>query len=185
MEQWKPIPGYEGLYDASNLGNIRTSPGKVTSNARYDRRVWASRVMRKKYQRRSSGGRDARVSLWKDGHEQTWLVARLVAMAWCEGYAEGMTVNHIDGNPENNCIDNLEWISLAENIRHGFETGLYAAAQKPVMLIDSTGKEYCFPSMAEASRYLGHGEKYVSEALLKRNGCAHDTANNPYTAVRM
>lgn len=52
-------------------------------------------------------------------------MARLVAMTWCEGYKEGLTVNHINGNPMDNRAENLEWITRAENIRHGFKVGLY------------------------------------------------------------
>ena len=126
MEQWKMIPGYEGLYEASTYGQIRTAEGKTTSNARYPKRVWKQRILKLKYVHRKNGRlKDARVCLWKDGKEKTFLVSRLVAMTWCDGYADGLTVNHKDGNPLNNDCSNLEWISLAENIRHGFRTGLY------------------------------------------------------------
>jgi hypothetical protein len=127
MEQWKDIPGYEGLYQASTDGRIRTAEGKTTASARFPHRVWKQRIMKLKYQTRKSGrSKDARVCLWKDGKEKTFLVSRLVALAWCDGYADGLTVNHKDGDPMNNHPDNLEWISLADNIRHGFRTGLYS-----------------------------------------------------------
>lgn len=45
MEVWKDIPNYEGLYQASSLGRIRTCENKVTSNARYSTRVWKSRLI--------------------------------------------------------------------------------------------------------------------------------------------
>lgn len=130
MEQWKMIPGYEGLYEASTLGQIRSAEGKITSNARYSRRVWKQRIIKQKYVNRKTGKcRDARVCLWKDGKEKTHLVSRLVAMTWCNGYADGLTVNHKDGNPLNNNYKNLEWMSLADNIRHGFKNGLYHRAK--------------------------------------------------------
>jgi hypothetical protein len=129
MEQWKAIPGYEGLYEASTLGQIRTVEGKITSNARYPRRVWKQRILKLKYELRKSGQhKDARVCLWKDGKEKTFLVSRLVAMTWCRGYAEGLTVNHKDGNPMNNYYENLEWITLADNIKHAMKNGLYPQA---------------------------------------------------------
>ena len=53
-------------------------------------------------------------------------------MTWCDGYFDGATVNHIDGNSLNNHADNLEWISHADNIRHGFEIGLYPQAKGDV-----------------------------------------------------
>ena len=63
MDKWKDIPGYERLYQASNQGIIRTAPGKTTSNARYEKRVWKTRVM--KGRGKSLVG--WRVGLWKDG----------------------------------------------------------------------------------------------------------------------
>ena len=125
MEKWRDIPGYEGLYQASDLGQIRTCEGKITSNARYAKRVWKQRTLKQKLNKNKKGRIDARVHLWKDGKERTWLVSRLVALTWCDGYAEGLTVNHKNGNPLDNAATNLEWISRKANIQHGFKTGLY------------------------------------------------------------
>lgn len=124
-EVWKDIPGYEGLYQASTLGRIRTCEGKTTSSARFEKRVWKQRIMKQKLTKNGKGRIDARVCLWKEGTEKTWLVARLIALTWCEGYAEGLTVNHKDGDPLNNIPSNLEWITRAANIQHGRKTGLY------------------------------------------------------------
>lgn len=53
-----------------------------------------------------------------------FLVHRLVASAYCEGFAPGLTVNHKDGNKLNNRASNLEWITKADNLRHAHATGL-------------------------------------------------------------
>lgn len=131
MEVWKDIPGYEGLYQASNLGRVRSAPGKTTSNKRYACRIWRSRVMKQKFTPNKNGRTDARVILWKDGNKRTWLVSRLVGLTWCDGYTEGMTINHINGNPLDNRAINLEWVTLSENIKKGFELGLFAHNQSP------------------------------------------------------
>ena len=166
MEIWKSIPGYEGLYEASDIGNIRTCEGKVTSNARFEHRVWKQRVLKQKYGRRKdTDKKDARVTLWKDGIEKTWLVSRLIALAWCDGYFEGATVNHIDGNPINNRADNLEWLSLKENIRHGFRTGLLP--HKRCELTDGHGNVTEFISMVSASHFLGNNKGYISDRISK------------------
>lgn len=159
IEEWKDIPGYEGLYEASTFGRIRTNGNKVTSNARYPERHWKQRIMKQKFQSRCTGKRDARICLWKDGKEKTFLVARLIALTWCDGYVDGMTVNHIDGNPENNCADNLEWMTLKENIQHGFSTGLYHHNMKPVT-IEVNGEQIQYPSIAAASRAIGKNKIY-------------------------
>ena len=173
MTEWKDIPGYEGLYQASNDGQIRTCYGKVTSNARYAKRVWKQRILKQKYGcRRSTNGtrkgkKDARVSLWKDGKERTFLVSRLIASAWCDGYQDGMTVNHIDGNPENNHCENLEWVSIRENIQKGFADGLFRKSQIPITLTLDDGTEMNFPSLSSAERYLGKRRGYFSDKLKR------------------
>lgn len=56
---------------------------------------------------------------------ERWLLHRLVATLWCENPNNYTTVNHIDGDKGNNSADNLEWCSIQENIRKGFEANLY------------------------------------------------------------
>ena len=164
QEIWKPIPGYEGLYDASSIGRIRTSPMKTTSNARYPVRVWKSRILKPKGPR-NIRRQDGRVSLWKDGEHKDLLVARLVAMAWIGLPEDGMTVNHINGDWEDNRPENLEWVSLAENIQKGFDIGLYQTNEKSVFLVDEDGKEELFKSMESAGRAIGRGKGYISGRL--------------------
>ena len=161
MEEWKDIPGYEGLYQASRFGQIRSCEGKTTSNARFANRVWKQRILKQKRTKNRYNREDCRVSLWKEGKEKTMLVARLVAMAFCDGYSDGMTVNHIDGNPLNNRASNLEWCSLAENIRKGYKDGLYSTTKR-ISLIDCNGIEHMFASQAEASRFLGKNSSYLA-----------------------
>lgn len=165
MKRWKDIPGYEGLYQASTEGQIRSAPGKVTNTQYHGNRHWQTRILKGRGSNYKTG---QRVSLWKDGKPTGWLVARLVAITWVPGFAEGMTVNHINGNRMDNRICNLEWLSLADNIRHGFETGLYSNNQKRVLLRDHrSGKQMSFDSMAEASRFLGKAEGFVSNRIGK------------------
>ena len=165
-ELWKDIPEYEGLYQASTLGNIRTHANKTTSSARFPERHWKQRILKPKWQRYSNGRADARVELWKDGKHKTLLVARLVALTWVDGYDDGMTVNHKDGNPQNNNVDNLEWVTIGDNIRHGFDTGLYTSLV-PVTLMDDSGNKYEFKSLSSASRWLGHNVGYLSNCKKK------------------
>ena len=129
MEEWKDIPGYEGLYQASTLGRIRTCEGKVTRSARCSRRVWKQRIMKLKCCRNRKGRQDYRVELWKDGEHHTFLVSRLVALTWCDGYRDGFTVNHKNGDHLDNRAENLEWLSRGDNIRHGFANGFYPQAK--------------------------------------------------------
>lgn len=162
MEQWKDIPGYEGIYQASTEGRIRTCEGKTTSNARYPVRKWKQRILKQKTIQADGYRKDFRVSLWKDGKQKDYLVARLIAMTWVDGYSNNLTVNHIDGNFQNNRKDNLEWLSRKENIRDAFQCGLYDRSKKQVRLTDQNDQYIDFSSMAEASRYLSRSNGYIS-----------------------
>lgn len=178
-ELWKPIPGYEGIYEASNLGRIRTAPGKTTANARYSVRVWKSRVLKPKREL-CKKRQDLRVSLWKDGTVTYHLVSRLVAAAWIGPPEPSMTVNHINGIWLDNSAENLEWVSLSENIRKGFESGLYDATCRPVTLIAESGDALLFRSQRLASQYLGRSDSYIHGKIRKGDRFASDTNGVEY-----
>lgn len=107
---WRAVPGFDG-YEASRTGEIRTKGGRVLAQSAHPRK--------------SGGKSDYYVDLWQGGEHKCVRVARLVARAWVPGYADGMTVNHMDGDTLNNRIENLEWMTLADNIRDGFRRGAY------------------------------------------------------------
>lgn len=173
MEIWKDIPGYEGIYQASTFGNIRTVEGKTTSNKRYPVRRWKSRVLKGRGDNPKTG---KRVNLWKDGKPKDWLVARLVAITFLGFPPKGFTVNHKDGNRMNNAIDNLEWLSLADNIKHGFSTGLYPTKE---VLLHRQGNMFVFESMAKCDRFLNRYKGYTSNAM-KNHLELRDSDGNVY-----
>ena len=174
MEIWKDIPEYEGIYQASNYGNIRTVEGKITYSKLHGKRVWKSRILKGRGDNPTTG---KRVNLWKDGTPKDYLVARLVATTFLGTPPKGFTVNHKDGNRLNNKIDNLEWLSLEDNIRHGFATGLYP--QKKVTL-ESDDSTLIFRSFAQASKFLGRNKGYISNCV-KRKKHAVDSTGKAYT----
>ena len=161
-EIWKDIPNYEGLYEASSLGRIRTKENKITYTKYHGARHWKSRIMSGRGDNKVTG---KRVGLWKNGKCKDWLVARLVAITFLgEPTKEANTVNHINGNRLDNRIENLEWLSLADNIRDAFETGLMP--YKKVKLYNKNCEMY-FTSQAKASLYLQRNKGYVNNCLLK------------------
>ena len=174
MEIWKDIPNYEGLYEASNRGNIRSKEGKVTYTERHGKRVWESRVLKEK----NPSGRDKRVTLWKDGDHKDYLVHRLVAKTFIPNPENKPCINHIDGNPRNNNIENLEWCTYEENERHSRDNGLDGHSKITFLINKETGMKSKFFSMAEASRFLGKSNGYIS-SLLKRD--IKETANHLIT----
>lgn len=177
-EIWKDVPHYEGIYQVSSFGNIRTTEGKTTFTKKHGIRHWKSRVLKTK----GNKAIGTRVTLWKNGKPKDYLVARLVAMAFLGEPPKDFTVNHIDGNRLNNNISNLEWLSLKDNIRHGFKTGLYHNIQKPVE-IKVNEKTIHFNAMAELDVYLNRSKGYTWQRV--KNGFSNviDACGKSYQIV--
>lgn len=150
-EIWKPVAGYEGIFDVSNLGNVRrleqkASPG--TGNYSRPSRVLKVRKNNKGY---------SMVDLWVHNHRSQRLVHRLVAEAFIPNPDNLPEVNHKDENPENCCAENLEWCDRAYNMKYGTLGMRIAKANgKVVYQFDKSNnfvKEY--PSIMEAQRQTG------------------------------
>lgn len=160
---WKPVVGYENIYEVSDSGEVRTSLGKVTFTEKHGVRKWKQRTLKNKVNKRG----DNRVNLWKDGKPKTFLVHRLVALAFISE-VEGKTyVNHIDGNPSNNHVSNLEWCDHKDNNNHAFDNGLMSSNIEVTLINMETGEEHYFRSLSRANAFLGRHHSYLSSKLLK------------------
>lgn len=165
-EIWKDIPNYNG-YQVSNLGRVRTY-NKTTYTEKHGIRHWKNRILKQKLQQRKNKRKDYRVELWNEGKHKTFLVARLVAFTFLNKDINNskLTVNHIDGNSANNNINNLEIISLKENIQHEFNNNL--GFQKNVVIEDKkTGETKKYNSLAKGSLAIFQNRGYISEKLKK------------------
>lgn len=176
MEIWKDIPDYEGIYQASSQGRIRTVEGKTTYSVRHGERHWKSRILKGRGDNYQTG---RRVNLWKNKKSKDFLVARLVALTFLGEPPIGYTVNHKDGNRFNNSIENLEWLSIGDNIRHGFENFLYP--QKSIRLV-MDDKTIDFRSMTQCDKYLNRCSGYTSERM-KKDSILTDKKGNKYKGV--
>lgn len=173
-ECWKDITGYPG-YQVSDCGRVRTH-NKVTSSARYKRREWKDRILKQKVCK----AKCCRVSLWKDGEENTVLVHRLVANEFIDKKIDtDLTVNHIDGNRLNNHVDNLEWVTRAKNIQLGFENGMYPMTS--VTLMDEDGEINHFRSKNKASKYIGRSINYLDNHI--KDGVIYDSDGKKYYVI--
>lgn len=181
-EIWKPIPGYEGLYDASSLGRIRSSPGKTTSSKRFPKRVWKSRIIKQKHPV-SAKRQDYRVSLWKDGNQHDYLVSRLIGMAWYGIPPDGYTINHINGDWRDNRPENLEWCTQGENNAHGRRIGLFSEQEKQIGLIGNDLNVIKFCSQSEASRFLNRNNGYINLCLKRNKHIAKSADNKTYKII--
>lgn len=165
-EIWKDIPNYEG-YQVSNLGRVRTY-NKITYTKKHGKRHWKDRILKYKCINKNAYKTGYKVDLWKDGKNKTFLVARLVAFTFYNEDINNhkLTVDHIDGNRLNNNLDNLELVSLKENIKRAFENDLMP--QKHTKIINKlTNEEIIFKSMTKASKYINHHHGYISDKINK------------------
>jgi hypothetical protein len=108
-EIWKDITGYEGLYQVSNMGRVRSTNRTIKLASGSERRL-PSKVLRPGNQRGY-----LRVTLSSGGIETTHLVHRLVAAAFMGPAADGMEVDHINEDHGDNRLDNLRYLSRFEN----------------------------------------------------------------------
>lgn len=107
-ELWKDIPGYEGLYQASTLGKIRSLDVTIEfypMDRKPYKQIRKGRIL-KPYPQASGY---MTVSLYKDGEEKAWFVQRLVAMTFLKNPKGYKTVGLIDGDKTNTKLKNLKW----------------------------------------------------------------------------
>lgn len=120
IEEWRPVPGYEGVYEVSNMGRVRRSGGAAKMGRGHGGGARVGRVLR--LQRGLDGY--YRVQLWKGGNYQNYLIHRLVAVAFLGPVPDGYEVNHKSGDKSQNQAVNLEYATRPENNLHAYRHGL-------------------------------------------------------------
>lgn len=141
-EIWKPIIGYVGLYEVSSHGNVRSLKRAVTRKNNTLHTVQA-KILKFGFTISDKTKGYHTVALSGVGKLRTFKVHRLVAIAFCDGFKKGLSVNHIDGNKLNNHYTNLEWCTHQENSKHAFETGLLDNSmlqRKPIVQLNMKGE---------------------------------------------
>ncbi len=118
-EKWEDIPGYEGVYQMSNLFRFRSLDKVVSCGS-----VGATRVVKGKILVTKRTDSYNAVDCWVDNKHKTKEVHRIVAAKYCPNTENKPHVNHINGKKNNFHPINLEWCTQLENNRHAFATGL-------------------------------------------------------------
>lgn len=152
LEIWKDIKEYEGLYQVSNLGRIR-SLDKYRKGKNNTKVFVKGRILK---QNKDKDGY-LQVNLSKNNKQKTFKSHRLVAMAFLINKNNLPQVNHKDENRQNNCVSNLEWCTEKYNCR-------YSHCKKIICL--TTGK--IFNSIVEGGEYYNINSKRIVDCLKGR-----------------
>lgn len=161
-EIWKEVPGYEGLYEVSDKGQVRS--------------LNYSRTGQTKVLKPSKNPRGYHyVNLCKDGRQKSSTVHRLVAQAFIPNPMVLPMVNHKNEDKTDNRVDNLEWCDHRYNINYGTRNERVAKTMsKPVLQFDKSGnfvKEW--PSVSEVERQTGWFNTCISACCLGKRKTAY------------
>ena len=158
MEKWKHIPGYEGFYQVSNLGRVRSLD-----------RISSGKALRGK---QIKIGMDPRgychFHASKNGTTRTIKVHQAVCWCFLRRDKKRTNVNHKNGIKTDNRVSNLEWCTPKENMSHAFRTGLNShhggLPKLPVMCVD-TGT--VFESQLAAAKVIGATQGNLRQSMIK------------------
>lgn len=168
-EEWKDIKEYEGLYQISNYGRIKSLEKQLKCKIKNNNtRVQKARIKKNRYDKDGY----CRVTFFKNGVKKgkTFFVHRLVAIAFIFNSQNKPIVNHINGIKSDNRLYNLEWCTNSENDLHAYKNGLRKTnktglgkfgklngTSKAIYMLDKNTDEIImkFDALADAARYLG------------------------------
>jgi len=172
-EEWRDIKGYEGYYQVSNMGRVKCLPHPI-----YNGKGWficKSHIMKPNVL--AKGYFQLRISD-KNFNNKCYQVHRLVALAFISipNPKDFNQINHINGNKQDNRVENLEWCNNSLNQLHAWRTGLQKVsgkAGKPKRKVVQIDKETNMPirvwnSIVEAVHFFGKGTGNIQRVLHKK-----------------
>jgi len=137
-EEWRDIEGYEGIYQVSNHGRVKSETRwRANGTNGY---IQKESILDQRFKHNRYG----KVTLYKSGTKVDALVHRLVAAAFIPNPEKKPQINHKDNVSSNNNVNNLEWVTISENAKHAYLIG----ASTPPML----GKRHTEETKKKISR---------------------------------
>lgn len=156
-EEWRPVKGFEGKYEVSNIGRVK-SLGRFLTDGRYH----AERILS------LPDDNYVTASLWANNKECNKLVHRLVAEAFIPNPDNLPEVNHKDSNPKNNRVSNLEWVTSQENTKHRILHNTNTKYRKSVLCLETNE---LFPSLSAAGRSVDASTQQVIDSINSKGCC--------------
>ncbi len=164
QEEWKDIIGYNGKYQVSNFGNVRSTDRyyrQDNGKGFESEHLYKGKMLKPFYTERGY----KRIGLSQKGKVKYYTIHKLVAMAFISNPNNLPQVNHKDGNKENNKVDNLEWCDSIYNNRHARIMGLNKGNK------GISYKNRCL----KAVEYINKNKKVVSKYEAKDTRLPLDT----------
>ena len=168
LEEWQSVVGYEGYYEVSNLGRVRS----------ISRQAGIVHIKGRILKQFDSKNGYLCVCLSKEGCSTTISVHRLVATAFVANPEEKATVNHINEDKHDNRASNLEWLTLQENIHYGTRAkkqriSIIKSKGIPVLQIASDGHTALakYDSLTLAAEAVGTRATDILDAIKNRYQC--------------
>lgn len=167
-EIYKDIKGYEGLYQVSNLGNVKRLEYKKYNTLTKTNSVYKEHLLKKNIDKKGY----YQVTLCKNGKIKPIKVHKLVAITFIPNIRNLPCINHIDGNKSNNNVNNLEWCSFKYNVQHAYKNDLMLNCKKVKQydLNNNFLKEY--NSINEASKRTSTNQGNISMCILGKRKTA-------------
>ena len=153
-EEWRDVAGYEGLYQVSSEGRVKSLERKDCLGRTIRERILKLGIDRDGY---------LRLNLCAGGKTRTFLVHRLVATTFIPNPENKPTVNHINEIKTDNRVENLEWMAVKENINHGTRNERIAKSrEKPIGQYKLDGQLIkVWPSAIEVERQTGFSQPSI------------------------
>lgn len=163
-EIWKDVVNGHGVYEVSNLGNIRAKTREIWhfNNGSYIKRVYKGKPISKV---NVGGGYKAICIHWK-GTRRMEKVHRMVAEAFLPNPQNLPQVNHKDGDKTNNCVDNLEWCTAQQNVKHTFDCLGREPCNKKPCICHNDGKRYA--SLTDAAKAYNIHPSQVKDVCKRK-----------------
>lgn len=152
-EEWKPVKGYEGFYEASTMGRIR-SVTRYINRSRGGLQMSRGMVLRQNH-----NGSYYSVGISKYGKQKTVAVHKMVMEAFSQRPVWAEEINHINHNSLDNHLSNLEWCTVLQNRDHTYKDGNSKRA-RPVQRLND-GKVY--RSMCEAAKDISATQSQIDK----------------------